>query len=116
MTVNYVVRVPPSTDVLTASDSGATTIRGVAGRVTVRTQSGAIEVGDLGGATNITTGSGAVIVNGSAGALSVITSSSEYATTRVKRLMSQKVYPWKGVVVRERGFRALGLNSAAPGP
>jgi DUF4097 and DUF4098 domain-containing protein YvlB len=78
MTVNYLVRVPPSTDVLTASDSGATTVRGVTGRVTVRTQSGAIDVGDLGGVTNITTGSGAVIVNGSAGALSVTTSSSAF--------------------------------------
>src|SRR5262245_26191850 len=78
MTVNYQVRVPPATDVLTASDSGATTIRGVTGRVTVRTQSGAIEVGDLGGTTTITTGSGAVIVNGSAGALSVTTSSSAF--------------------------------------
>jgi DUF4097 and DUF4098 domain-containing protein YvlB len=78
MTVNYQVQVPPATDVLTASDSGATTIRGVAGRVTVRTQSGAIEVRDLGGTTSITTGSGAVIVEGSAGSLSVATSSSAF--------------------------------------
>jgi hypothetical protein len=79
MTVNYQVRVPPASDVLTASDSGATTVRGVTGRVTVRTQSGAIEVGSLGGTTMVTTGSGAVIVNGSAGALSVTTSSSAFS-------------------------------------
>src|SRR5215510_9924463 len=76
MTISYQVRVPPSTDVLTASDSGATTVRGVGGRVTVRTQSGAIEVGDLRGTTTIKTGSGSVRVEGSAGPLSVITSSS----------------------------------------
>jgi DUF4097 and DUF4098 domain-containing protein YvlB len=78
MTVNYEVRVPPDSDVLTVSDSGATTVRGVGGRVTVRSQSGAIDVGDLGGTTRITTGSGSVRVEGSAGPLSVTTSSSAF--------------------------------------
>jgi hypothetical protein len=78
MTINYQVKVPRNTDVVTVSDSGATTISGVGGQVTVRTQSGAIEVKDLGGVTGITTGSGAVVVDGVKGALNVTTSSSGF--------------------------------------
>ena len=77
-TVSYTVRVPPDTDVRTDSDSGATSIRDVAGPVAVRTQSAAVDVANLGAAATITTGSGAVRVDGVKGALSVTTSSSAF--------------------------------------
>ncbi|HUL74740.1 MAG TPA: DUF4097 family beta strand repeat-containing protein [Vicinamibacterales bacterium] len=44
VTIDYVVRVPPTTVVIAASDSGAVTVTAITGAVTVRTQSGAIEV------------------------------------------------------------------------
>jgi DUF4097 and DUF4098 domain-containing protein YvlB len=78
-TVSYTVRVPPDTDVRTDSDSGATTIRGVAGPVAVGTQSAAIDVADLGGTATITTSSGAVTVDGVKGALRVRTGSSGFS-------------------------------------
>ena len=76
MTVAYTVLVPRGTVVKTNSDSGATTISGITGPVSVRTQSAAIGIRDLGGAANITTGSGAVDVDGMAGDLTVSTESS----------------------------------------
>lgn len=78
VTVSYQVRVPPDTRVITSTDSGATTIRDVAGAVTVRTQSAAITLTALNGPADVTTGSGAVNVNGIGGALSVTTSSSGF--------------------------------------
>jgi DUF4097 and DUF4098 domain-containing protein YvlB len=78
-TVSYTVHVPPDTDVRTDSDSGATSIRRVAGPVAVRTQSAAIDVADLGATANITTGSGAVRVDGVKGALAVTTGSSSFS-------------------------------------
>jgi hypothetical protein len=78
VTINYQVRVPPQTDILSASDSGATTIHGVTGSVDARTQSGAIELAGLGATATVTTGSGAVTVDGVAGALTVTTSSSAF--------------------------------------
>jgi DUF4097 and DUF4098 domain-containing protein YvlB len=62
-TINYQVRVPPRTEVLSVSDSGATTIQGIAGSVSVRTESGAIELAGLGATAAVTTGSGAVTVD-----------------------------------------------------
>jgi len=76
VTVSYQVRVPRDADVLAISDSGAITVRGTSGPVSVRTQSGAIDVGNLGNTVGITTGSGAVTVDGARGALTVSTSSS----------------------------------------
>jgi hypothetical protein len=78
VTVSYEVVVPPGTEVHAASDSGATSIRGVTGPVTVRTQSAAIELARLGGAASITTASGDVSVDGVGGPLSVTTSSSAF--------------------------------------
>ncbi len=78
VTVSYQLKVPPNTEILAVSDSGATTIRGISGQVVVRTQSAAIELGQLGGSTSVTTGSGAVIVDGVVGALTVTTSSSTF--------------------------------------
>jgi hypothetical protein len=76
MTVAYDVSVPRGTVVRTNSDSGETTISGVGGRVSVRTQSAAIDVRDLGGDAEVTTGSGAVQADSIAGDLSVSTQSS----------------------------------------
>ena len=76
VTVAYEVRVPANSKVLAVSESGATTVRGVGGPVTVKTQSAAIDLQELGGATEVTTGSGAVKIDGVAGALKVTTSSS----------------------------------------
>jgi DUF4097 and DUF4098 domain-containing protein YvlB len=79
VTVNYRVRVPPDTEVMSVSDSGATTMRGIGGPVNVRTQSGAIELAQLGTTAEVTTGSGSVTVDGVAGALIVTTSSSAFS-------------------------------------
>src|SRR5262245_51584566 len=57
VTVAYQVQVPANTKVLTVSESGATSVRGVSGEVEVRTQSGAIELSRLGGSVDVTTGS-----------------------------------------------------------
>ena len=76
VTVSYDVRVPPETAVTTASESGATTVRGVAGAVVIQTQSSAIDVMHLGGTGAVTTGSGSVMVDGVAGSLAITTSSS----------------------------------------
>lgn len=78
VTVNYQVQVPPDTQVVAVSESGATTINGVAGAVTVRTQSGAIDLSNLGATVGVTTGSGAVTVDSVTGALTVTTGSSAF--------------------------------------
>lgn len=76
--INYVVEVPRETEIKASSDSGATSVRGVAGSVRVRTQSAAIETSDLGGAATLTTGSGAISASRIAGAVTVETSSSAF--------------------------------------
>ena len=78
VTVNYDVRVPPHTKIVTVSDSGETTLAGLTGTVDVRTQSGAITVQRLEGATKISTGSGAVLADGTTAPLTVMTSSSSF--------------------------------------
>jgi Putative adhesin len=78
VTVNYDVRVPPNTKILTVSDSGETTIAGLTGAVDVRTQSGAIGLQRIGGGAIISTGSGDVLVEGTRGSLTVTTSSSAF--------------------------------------
>jgi DUF4097 and DUF4098 domain-containing protein YvlB len=79
VTISYRVTVPPGTHVRTTSESGATTIRDVAGQVDVRTQSAAIELSRLGGAATVVTGSGAVLADGIGGALTVTTQSSAFS-------------------------------------
>jgi DUF4097 and DUF4098 domain-containing protein YvlB len=81
--VSYRVQVPPDTMVHTRSDSGATSIRGVAA-VDVRTQSASIDVGSVSGAVQIVTGSGAVRASDIAGALSVTTSSGAFDGSRLR--------------------------------
>ena len=86
VTISYQVHVPPDTEVRSDSDSGATSVSGVSGRVTVRTQSAAISLASLSGVVGVTTGSGAVTADGSAGALSVKTSSSGFNGTHLASL------------------------------
>jgi hypothetical protein len=76
VTISYEVIVPAGARVTTVSDSGAVTIRDVAGAVSVRTQSSAIALRDLGGAADVTTGSGQVTAYGVAGDMKVSTQSS----------------------------------------
>lgn len=83
VTVAYQVRVPRDTEVVAVSDSGATTIRDVAGVVSVRTQSAAIELHRIGASATVRTGSGAVVVDGIADALDVTTSSSAFTARAV---------------------------------
>jgi DUF4097 and DUF4098 domain-containing protein YvlB len=78
VTVNYDVRVPANTKILTVSDSGEISLAGLTGAVDVRTQSGAIALQRIGGVTTVTTGSGAVLVEGTNGPLTVTTSSSAF--------------------------------------
>jgi DUF4097 and DUF4098 domain-containing protein YvlB len=78
VTVNYDVRVPANTRILTVSDSGETTLAGLTSAVDVRTQSGAITLQRIGGVTTVSTGSGAVLVEGTNGPLTVTTSSSAF--------------------------------------
>lgn len=84
VTVNYRVEVPPGTRVQTDSNSGETSVRGVAGAVNVRTQSGAIELSGLSGAVQVSTGSGAVTAADVSTALSVTTSSSAITARNVR--------------------------------
>ena len=83
VTVSYRVRVPPETEVAAASESGATTVRGVAGAVVIRTQSAAIDLMQIAGTAAVTSGSGSVTVDGVAGSLTVTTSSSSVTARAV---------------------------------
>lgn len=83
MTVAYDVSVPRGTIVKASSDSGATTISGVTGHVSVRTESAAIAIRELGGDAELTTGSGAVQVDGITGNLRVATQSSRVSVRDV---------------------------------
>jgi hypothetical protein len=83
VTVSYQVRVPPETQVAAESESGATTVRGVARAVVIRTQSGAIDVMQLGSTAVLTSGSGSVTVDGVAGFLTITTSSSSVTARAV---------------------------------
>jgi len=83
VTVSYQVRVPPDTEVAAESQSGAITVRGVAGAVVIRTQSGAIDVMQLGSTAVVTSGSGTVTVDGVAGSLTITTSSSSVTARAV---------------------------------
>src|SRR5262245_12000221 len=78
VTVNYDVRVPPHTKIVSVTDSGETTLAGLTGAVDVRTQSGAIGLQRIAGATTVSTGSGAVLVAGTSAPLTVTTSSSAF--------------------------------------
>ena len=81
VTIAFRVQVPPGTEVDTTSESGETTIEGIAGAVSVRTQSSAITVRRLAGTAQVSTGSGAVVVDDVRGDLAVTTSSSSFRGT-----------------------------------
>ena len=76
MTVAYAVSVPRGTVVRTNSDSGETTVAGVNGKVSVRTESASIRVRDLSGDADVTTQSGSVDADSVGGNLDVTTQSS----------------------------------------
>lgn len=76
VTVAYQVRVPVNTSVHTTSESGATTVRGVAGAVEVRTQSAAIELASIAGPVEVSTGSGSIALHEVKGDIKVTTESS----------------------------------------
>lgn len=81
VTVSYRVQVPPETEVLISSESGETSVRGLAGPVDVRTQSATIALQGLSGVTRASTGSGAVSAEGMTGELRVTTTSSSFTGT-----------------------------------
>jgi len=118
VTVNYDVRVPANTKLVSVSDSGETTIADLAGPVDVRTQSGAIALQRMGGTTTISTGSGAVLVEGTKGPLTVTTSSSAFTARALRshlhvRTMSGAVnagFEGGGDVDIETGSSAIQLR------
>ena len=114
MTVAYEVTVPRGTVVRTSSDSGATTVSGVDGRVSIHTQSAAIAVRDLGGETDVTTGSGEVQADGINGDLSVATQSSRIPVRDLAGGL--RVRTQSGAVegsLRGRGDVNIGTGSSA---
>ena len=78
VTVSYRVEVPPGTALSTRTDSGATSITGVTGAISVNTESAAIRLAQLGGTVIVATGSGAVDVSQTKGSLMVTTKSSAF--------------------------------------
>lgn len=104
MTLAYDVTVPRGTVVRTSSDSGETTIAGVAGHVSIRTESASISVRDLGGDTDVTTQSGAVSADGVAGNLNVSTQSSRVSARNLSAGL--RVRTQSGAV--EGTFRGAG--------
>jgi hypothetical protein len=122
VTVNYQVRVPRDTRVISVSDSGATTIDGVQGPVDVRTQSSSIELMRLGNGVAVKTGSGAVSVDG-AGDLRISTESSGINARNVSgalhiRTQSGAVYATltgRGDVDVHTGSSAMDLLGVAGG-
>jgi hypothetical protein len=122
VTISYQVHVPPDTEVRTDSDSGATSVSGVSGRVTVRTQSAAISLASLSGAVDVTTGSGAVTADGSAGVLSVKTSSSGFKGTHLASLQLRTnsgavtaTFSGEGDATVETGSGSIKLNGLRGG-
>ena len=75
VTISYRVIVPAATEVRSETGSGATSIGGVKGPVTVTSQSGAVDLDRLGGSAVVKGSSGAVKVDGVAGDLEVRTQS-----------------------------------------
>jgi Toastrack DUF4097 len=99
LTISYQLQVPANTQVLTTSESGATTVGGVSGSVSVRTQSGAIQLERLGGTVDVTTGSGAVTVDDVSGALTAKTGSSAFTGRSLKS--GVRVRTQSGAVIAE---------------
>ena len=123
VTISYRVQVPPNTEVHSVSNSGATSIRGVAAPVDVRTQSAAIVLKDLSGAVRVTTGSGAVSAENVTEGLAVNTTSSSFRGTALGsslRLQTQSgdvdaTFTGKGDVEVETGSSAIRLRGVNGG-
>jgi len=81
VTVSYKVTMPADLNVQTVSDSGETTVHGIAGPVSVRTHTGAVRVGALAGAVTLTTGSGALAAEAIKGSLTLRTQSGNVEAT-----------------------------------
>jgi hypothetical protein len=121
--IAYRVTVPRDMQVRAASESGATTIAGVAGHVIARTQSSAITLRELGGSAGAASGSGAVTVSGVAGDLEVATASSAITLRRLggglrARTQSGGVRAWftgRGDVDVETGSSAIDLDGVRGG-
>ncbi len=114
VTVNYVVTVPPATVITTVSDSGATAIQGVAGRVSVRTGSGAIDLSDLRGEAEAASSSGAITANGVAGSLTISTSSSAFKGRSLGGDL--RVRTWSGAVEATlEGAGAIDVQTSSSG-
>ena len=120
VTVNYDVRVPPNTTIISVSDSGETTIAGITANVDVRTQSGRIELQRIGGPATVSTGSGAVLVDATRGPLMVVTSSSAFTARGLggnlhARTMSGAItaaFDGGGDIDVETGSSAIRLSGA----
>jgi len=123
VTIAYRVTVPRGMAVKTQSDSGATTVSGVAGDVSIRTQSAAIAVRDLGGSADVASGSGAVDVSGVSRELRVSTGSSAITLRKLgaglsARTQSGAVRAWfvgEGNVEVETGSSAIDLDGVRGG-
>jgi hypothetical protein len=88
--VSYAVRVPPETPVVAVSQSGATTISGLAGRVVARTVSGAIALTRQSGDVDVTSESGTVEANGIDGDLQVTTTSGDITARDLRSALEIK--------------------------
>lgn len=85
VTVAYQVRVPPDTTLVSLTDSGATTITGLAGETSVTTHSSAFTGRDLQGRVRLRTQSGAIdAVFSGPGSADVETGSSGIRVSRVQ--------------------------------
>lgn len=123
VTVSYQIRVPPDTAVTTTSESGETTVRGIARPLVIRTTSGAIDVTEVGDTAAVTTGSGAVIVDGVGGALSITTNSSSITARallgdvriRTKSGAVEATLTGEGDADVETGSSAIGLSGIRGG-
>jgi hypothetical protein len=123
VTVSYRVQVPPETRVQAVSNSGETSIRGVAATVEVRTQSGAISLGALSGTVQISTGSGAVTADEISGPLSVTTTSSSFTGSRLRASIRARTesgdidatFDGSGDVDVETGSSAITLRGVRGG-
>jgi hypothetical protein len=123
VTIAYEVIVPKGTRVVTRTDSGATSVRDVAGPVSVSTQSSAIDLRDLGGSLEIRTGSGGVRASGIGGDVNVSTESSSITLRNLKaglraRTQSGAVnvtFMGNGDVDVETGSSAIDLSDVNGG-
>lgn len=105
VTVSYDVEVPPATRVTTVSGSGATSVEGVEGGLSIKTQSAAIAVQRTRGDATVATGSGAVRLDDLGGSMDVTSSSGSVTANAVR-----------GGLRVQTGSGAVDAALAGPGP